>query len=286
MTHSRNSMGLLVTLLAQLGLAGALGAASFAQADVIDTVQLLREGGCGGLLPAAGALHHDELLDRAAAKWAMGTSLQAAMDRSGYSARSTASLHLTGPSSSLLQAMRRARCQGVSDPALRDIGLYQRGEDTWLILAAAYVAPSRSQAPALARRTLELVNEARQRGARCGTRSFGPAPPVILSGTLDDVALGHAADMAAHNYFEHEDLGGHTPADRVRAVGYREKLVGENIAYGPTSAEEVVRGWLDSPGHCENIMDPRFREMGLAYAPGRVQRHGLYWVQLLAAPRA
>jgi uncharacterized protein YkwD len=100
------------------------------------------------------------------------------------------------------------------------------------------------------------------------------------------VAFGHAADMAAHNYFEHADLSGSSPADRVRAAGYREKLVGENIAYGPESAEEVVRGWLDSPGHCENIMDTRFAEMGVAFAAGRTAKHGLYWVQLLAAPRA
>jgi len=68
--------------------------------------------------------------------------------------------------------------------------------------------------------------------------------------------------MALHDYLEHQDLSGHSPADRVRAIGYRETLVGENIAYGPQSADEVVQGWLDSPGHCENIMDPRFSEMG------------------------
>ncbi len=78
---------------------------------------------------------------------------------------------------------------------------------------------------------------------------------------------------------------GHSPADRVRAVGYQEKLVGENIAYGPKSAEEVVQGWLDSPGHCENIMDPRFAEMGIAYAAGHASKRGLYWVQVLADPR-
>jgi uncharacterized protein YkwD len=115
---------------------------------------------------------------------------------------------------------------------------------------------------------------------------FGPAPPVTLSGTLAGVALGHAADMAQNNYFEHEDLAGKSPADRVRAVGYQEKLVGENIAYGPKTVEEVVQGWLDSPGHCENIMDPRFAEMGLGLAPGRSSRRGLYWVQVLAEPRA
>jgi uncharacterized protein YkwD len=62
--------------------------------------------------------------------------------------------------------------------------------------------------------------------------------------------------------------------------------VGENIAYGPKSADEVVQGWLDSPGHCENIMDPRFAEMGIAYAMGRSSRRGLFWVQLLVAPKA
>jgi uncharacterized protein YkwD len=109
---------------------------------------------------------------------------------------------------------------------------------------------------------------------------------VRLSETLAGVAFGHAADMAKHDYFEHEDLAGRSPADRVRAVGYREKLVGENIAYGPKSAEEVVQGWLESPGHCENIMDPRFAEMGIAYAAGQASRRGLYWVQLLAIPQA
>ena len=98
-------------------------------------------------------------------------------------------------------------------------------------------------------------------------------------------AFYHAADMAKHDYFEHEDLSGRSPADRVRASGYHEKLVGENLAYGPGSVEEVVQGWLDSPGHCENLMDPRFAEMGIAYAAGQSTRHGLFWVQLLAEPR-
>ena len=153
-------------------------------------------------------------------------------------------------------------------------------------VSAPVVVPPPSQAPTLVARAVELVNAARARGVRCGSRSFAPVAPVTLSATLGDVAQGHAADMAVHNYFEHADLIGRTPADRVRASGYREQLVGENIAYGPSTVEELVQGWLDSPGHCENIMDPRFREMGLAYAQGRRERRGLYWVQLLAAPRA
>jgi uncharacterized protein YkwD len=146
--------------------------------------------------------------------------------------------------------------------------------------AAPGAAHDASQAASI----LRLVNAVRDRGTRCGERAFGPAPPLQRSLVLDGVAADHAADMAHHDYFEHVDLQGNTPADRVRASGYREKLVGENIAYGPTSAEEVVAGWLHSTGHCENIMDPRFVEMGLAQARGQGSRRGLYWDQLLAEP--
>ena len=268
-------------------LLGGLSAALISRADAVSAVQLLREGGCGGILPATQPLHHNPLLDRAAEQWAAGLSPASAAARSGYQSETTAALHITGPDDSTISTLRRSNCRTVSDRRLHDIGVYHRGLDTWLVLASAYAPlPASSQAPLLATRALELVNEVRARGTRCGEHSFGPAPPVRLSVTLDDVAYGHAADMATHDYFEHEDLTGRSPAERVKAVGYREKLVGENIAYGPKSAEEVVRGWLDSPGHCENIMDPRFAEMGIAYAPGQASRRGLYWVQLLAAPRA
>ena len=253
-------------------------------ADVLSAAQLLREGGCGGVLPAAKPLHHEPLLDRAAEQWAGGRSPAQGAARSGYKADATAGLHISGPESSTIELLKRSGCRAMLDPGMHDIGVYRRGLDTWLVLAAASVVPASTQAPALAARALQLVNEVRARGTRCGERSFGPAPPVRLSGTLAGVAFGHAIDMAKHNYFEHEDLSGRTPAERVRAVGYREKLVGENIAYGPKSAEEVVQGWLDSPGHCENIMDPRFAEMGIAYAAGQASRRGLYWVQLLADP--
>jgi uncharacterized protein YkwD len=267
-------------------LGAGLAAVSTVRADALSAMQVLRVGGCGGILPAAPPLREDALLDRAAAQWAAGRAPAAAAEHSGYRAEATVALHVSGAEDSTLELLRRSGCRALMDRNLHDIGVYRHGSDTWLVLASAYVIPAGAQAPVLAARALELVNDARARGARCGERSFGPAPPVRLSGTLANVAFGHATDMAEHDYFEHEDRTGHTPADRVRAVGYREILVGENIAYGPKSAEEVVQGWLDSPGHCENIMDPRFAEMGIAFAAGSASRRGLYWVQLLAAPRA
>lgn len=282
-------------------IAGLTGSAS-APGDPLSAVQLLREGGCGGVVQAARPLRHNAVLDRAAQRWAAGMALPAAAARSGYGTKSsTMGVHVSGPDASMLELLRRSECRSVTSQALREMGFYRRGQDFWLVLASDYMTPAASGAPAishlparpravdspvLSRRALELVNEVRARGTRCGGRSFAPARPMRLSASLGGVAFGHATDMAVHNYFEHEDLAGQSPADRVRAVGYKEKLVGENIAYGPKSVEEVVQGWLDSPGHCENIMDPRFGEMGIAFAAGRNTRRGLYWVQLLAAPRA
>jgi uncharacterized protein YkwD len=285
-----------------------LGAAN-ARADVVAQVQVLREGGCGGVLPAAQPLHRNAQLDRTAEQWALGRTLSAATAGSGFGA--AAGVFVRGPENSLLERLRRTQCQTLMDRSLREVGLYQRGEDRWLVLmgpgmasAGAGTLASAAQStsahvsatvpgsnrvalsPVLAARALDLVNQARARGVRCGGRPYAPAPALSLSGTLDGVAFGHAADMAIHNYFEHQDLSGASPADRVRAVGVKEKLVGENIAYGPQTVEEVVQGWLDSPDHCENIMDPRFAQMGIAEAPGRVGRRGLYWVQLLVEPRA
>jgi uncharacterized protein YkwD len=263
-----------------------LGAAS-SRADVLSTVQSLREGGCGGLLPPAQALHRSALLDHAAREWATaGLELATAVERSGYRAQTMSGLRFSGPEASILQTLRRSRCASVSDRSFNDIGIYQRGSDSWLLMASVYAVPTGAQIPVLSARVLELVNQVRANGARCGERSFGPAPPVRFSRLLANVAYDHAADMATHNYFEHKDPAGHTPADRVRASGYREKLVGENIAYGPQTADEVVRGWMDSPGHCENIMDSRFGEMGVAFAAGHATKSGLYWVQVLAAPTA
>jgi uncharacterized protein YkwD len=306
------------------------------RADVLFAVRVLREGGCGGTLPAAPQLHRNPLLDRSAQEWALGHTLTQAVGLSGYHAVSAAGLHVRGPDAAMLQLLKQSGCKTLANQGLHEIGFYRRGFDTWIVLATehevtAAAAPAASSAkipasasapppddhavvaapdpdalaipaaptltptprhtpaaalsPILATRALQLVNNVRARGTRCGNELFGPAPPVTLSSTLGGVAFGHADDMATNNYFEHEDLHGKSPSDRVRATGYQEKLVGENIAYGPKSVDEVVQGWLDSPGHCENIMDPRFVEMGLGYATSHDSKHALYWVQVLATPR-
>ena len=253
-----------------------------ARADALSVVEMLRAGGCGGIVPIAPPLRHSASLDRTAEEWAGGHALDSGVQ----------GLRTSGADEALIKRLRGSDCRAVSGQNLRDVGIYHRGADTWLVLAAASGSSTTGSglpgnaAPAVAARALQLVNEARARGAQCGAQSFGPAPPLTLSLTLAGVARGHATDMAVHDYFEHQDLAGQSPADRVRAAGYSEKLVGENIAYGPKSVEEVVKGWLASPGHCQNIMDPHFAQMGIGLAPGRAARRGLFWVQVLAEPRA
>jgi uncharacterized protein YkwD len=132
-------------------------------------------------------------------------------------------------------------------------------------------------------RVLELVNKARAQGQVCGTERFGPAPPLQISDALSEAARRHAWDMARRSYFEHASPNGRTPKDRVQEAGYLLRLTGENIAFGPETAEEVVKGWLGSPGHCANMMDPRFRDMGAAVAKGRKRGH-FYWVQEFGQP--
>jgi uncharacterized protein YkwD len=267
---------------------GCLALPREAHADALADVQLLRASGCGGVEPALDPVHHVDRLDRAAAQWAAGYPISAAAERYGYAARKLAGVHVAGSDAARLQTLRKTGCATLMNSELTDIGTYRRGQDSWLLLAAPSVETLSTPSAAFAMRVLALVNAARARGTSCGAHAFGPDGPVRSSTALDQVAHGHAIDMAEHVYFEHQDLAGRTPADRVRAAGYRERLVGENIAYGPNSPEEVVRGWLASVGHCENIMDPRFVEMGVAYAVGHAPQgnpgRGLYWVQVLADP--
>jgi uncharacterized protein YkwD len=264
-------------------------------ADPVSALQRLRISGCAGVLPALQPLQHNVRLDRAAALWSVGGSPLKAAARSGYAAGSAVGLRLRGSDDAIMRTLRQTRCRAVALESLRDIGSYRSGARYWVLIAAGMPTPlppsarpallaDRSQTSKVALRVLDEVNAVRARGTRCGDRAYGPAAALQLSGTLGSAAAEHAVDMAQHDYFEHVDLSGHSPADRVRARGYRDRLVGENIAYGPASADEVVTGWLHSPGHCQNIMDPRFVEMGLAYAPGQGARRGLYWDQVLATP--
>jgi uncharacterized protein YkwD len=150
--------------------------------------------------------------------------------------------------------------------------------------SAAAAVVGRESGADIRARVVELVNAARSHGRRCGSERFAPAPALTASRNLNEAAAGHARDMMRNQFFEHRGSDGSEPRDRVERTGYRHRLIGENIALGPESAEEVVAGWLASPGHCANIMEPRFQEIGVALARGK-KRGQVYWVQTFGTPR-
>jgi uncharacterized protein YkwD len=156
-----------------------------------------------------------------------------------------------------------------------------------LFAGTAMIASEASARPPkvdVAARVIELVNEARSRSRQCGRVRYAAAPELRMNTDLNQAATRHARDMARKKYFDHRGSDGSQPKDRVIRAGYAPRLTGENIALGPQSAEEAVAGWLASPGHCENIMDPRFRHIGVGLASGR-GRGQQYWVQNFGAPR-
>ena len=103
---------------------------------------------------------------------------------------------------------------------------------------------------------------------------------------LGNAALAHSLDMATHDYFEHAGADGSTPAARVTRAGYAWRVVGENLAAGVATAEEAVAGWLQSPPHCQNLMDPRFTDMGVGYMVNPRDRSVIFWTQVFAQPLA
>ncbi|MDJ1134889.1 sigma-70 family RNA polymerase sigma factor [Streptomyces iconiensis] len=104
--------------------------------------------------------------------------------------------------------------------------------------------------------------------------------PVRTNDKLDTAASGHSADMAARDFFDHTNPDGKGPGDRITAAGYRWSTYGENIAKGQNSPEEVMKGWMNSPGHRANILNCSYKEMGLGLRQGQ---GGPWWTQAFGA---
>ena len=134
-------------------------------------------------------------------------------------------------------------------------------------------------------RVLELTTRARATARRCGSQHFAPAPPLTLDAKLGQVALAYARDMAAFGYMSHTGRDGSSPQTRITRSGYRWSEVGENLARGIMTPEEVVEGWLHSPEHCANLMDPKFRQMGVAFAVNPRDEAGVYWAMEFGTAR-
>jgi stress response protein SCP2 len=100
---------------------------------------------------------------------------------------------------------------------------------------------------------------------------------------LAAAAQGHSEDMVRRTFFAHENPDGAQVWDRAVAAGYTYRKVAENIAAGQPTAADVVRGWMESPGHRANILDGELTQIGVGRAVGG--SYGVYWTQVFGTPR-
>ena len=132
---------------------------------------------------------------------------------------------------------------------------------------------------------LSLVNAARSEDRMCGDQSYAAAGALTYSCPLEQAARAHSEDMATSNFISHTGSNGLGVSARVEANGYTWRAVGENIAGGYSSPDDVTEGWLSSPGHCANIMNPDFTEFGAARVDSNSADYPRYWTQVFATPR-
>ncbi|WP_236517591.1 CAP domain-containing protein [Sandaracinus amylolyticus] len=113
---------------------------------------------------------------------------------------------------------------------------------------------------------LAEVNARRAAGATCGGEDKPPVPPLAMDAALREAARCHSLDMAANGYFSHDSADGRSPWDRAMEASYAGFASGENIIAGHSTGAEAVAGWMDSPGHCNNIMADGPNDTGIGYA--------------------
>ena len=121
---------------------------------------------------------------------------------------------------------------------------------------------------------LRLVNIQRQ--------EHGLAP-LQVDMRLVLAARSHADDIAKSGRIGHVGQNGSQPVDRVEREGYPWMLVGETVAAGQLQAVEVVEGWLESPPHRRDLLEPRFAAAGIALVTSRTARYEALWVMVFGA---
>lgn len=109
---------------------------------------------------------------------------------------------------------------------------------------------------------IELTNAERQK--------LG-LPLLRENALLSEAARQKAADMFAFNYWAHVSPSGRTPWTFFTDVGYKYQYAGENLARDFRDPDSVVRAWMNSPSHKENIVNSKYQEIGIAVVDGSLQ---------------
>ena len=138
---------------------------------------------------------------------------------------------------------------------------------------------------------LAAINKERSESRTCGSRGTFPAVPSLTwNDRLHTSALEHVTDLAYSDTFAHDgsgtkyDITGQgKPSkfyERIVHNGYKDYYsVGENIAGGQRTVEEVMKAWMASPGHCANIMKATYTQVGVAIIIKADSDYQIYWGQ-------
>lgn len=261
------------------------------QAQELELVGLINDfrgaaEACGsGEASAVGPLAPNDSLALAPAK--SGAQLQEQLQDSGYRPAKLQAISISGPpdTQSAMQALKANYCAPLRSNDYAEIGVSRAGNTWQVLLAKPLLAPDLGDWQQVGQAILQKVNETRAKPRTCGSESFEAAPPLSWNNELGETALAHSRDMAKQSYFSHQAPDGSQVSDRASRAGYRWQRIGENIAAGHGSAEQVMAGWLSSPGHCSNIMNPGYTEMGAAYAINKDSAAVSYWTQVFGTPR-
>ena len=162
-------------------------------------------------------------------------------------------------------------CSALAGPAVGTSAAYRVGANALSTASSpsctgADADPVETPREAIARSTVCLLNEERT-GRGLGDLRLNPR--------LSDAARAHSSDMVTKHYFDHVSRGGRDVVDRLTRTGYlgaaRSWIVGENLAWGSggrSTPREIVKAWMNSSGHRQNILTGRFREIGIGVVVG------------------
>lgn len=135
-------------------------------------------------------------------------------------------------------------------------------------------------------RAVTAINQARAREQVCGQQRMAATTPIRWDARAMQAARTQALYLQRTNLFGHAGENDSHVGERLNATGFVWQKVGENLAAGFNSIEEVVISWLASPSHCRVLMTPEFNVAGVSYVAGEEENtYANYWALVMAVPQ-
>lgn len=215
-----------------------------------------------------------------------------ALFREGYAHHQwqVATIHFPGPAEELVETWRQHRPEDFESLVLGDfrhlgVGVAELEGVPVYALLATLPRSVYFERESAGLRDLERVRE-RVVSAVNRRRETRGLTPLEADPRLHRAAQQHAEAMLREGFYSHVGADGSTVRERLAVAGYEARRAAENIARGLFTAEEVVERWMNSPSHRRNILDARFRHVGvgLAFGPTADGLGEVDWVQVFGTP--